>query len=150
VACIPVDEWGEMQDLDGAGFLLDDVWHTIDLDTGTVLNEELKRTPYWIPAVNARASGDYCLVAAFEGSHWGQDLNGDGDTEDTVLFARNVNRVERLQNTGLTTIPLQSVNKDASVGNGYFLLELHEGYQSQDLNGDGDAADELVILARFE
>jgi len=81
---------------------------------------------------------DGVLVASrFEGGPTGGvDLNGDGDTDDTVPYLlRTVNGVE-------LTVPLAGVPGERLAGESQtLLLGASEFGQGADLNGDGDALD---------
>lgn len=123
-------------DLNGDGDIADCVWHAYDTATGANLNLGLA-TPClgW-----QQTSGvDWILFTAFEASSGAQDLNGDGDAQDSVLFLlRSADGAA--VNLGLAAGPLGVSGRRVS------LLVDESAQGGVDLNGDGDAADLVVHL----
>ena len=79
------------QDLNGDGDISDVVSRYYDTATGTVTNTGAVG---WTPS----ASGS--IIAFFTGEGWiGQDLNGDGDTDDTVIRYFTISRAGTIEST---------------------------------------------------
>jgi hypothetical protein len=169
---IPVDERAQGLDLDGDGQLAGGVLHLLDARSGALVNtglpgarptgvaghllissytvdelgdphlalldwnvrdEVLRETG--VAAFVFRSRRDVAVLTVPE-SLQGADLNGDGDLEDIdlALFDARTATVHRL---GLA-IPFG----DSTVGSGSALVS--ESAQGQDLNGDGDLADQVL------
>ncbi len=82
-----VSEDGQSEDLNGDGDLSDSVIHLRDLATGEMTNLEL--------AVYHRgvALSENWLVINVPEDRQSEDLNGDGDTEDEVLYTVDLSRI---------------------------------------------------------
>ncbi|MBT8079762.1 MAG: hypothetical protein KJO31_14380 [Gammaproteobacteria bacterium] len=87
------------------------------------------------------AGGNYVAWLAPE-SNVGEDLDGDGMANDTVLMYRHID-TGVTTNTGIAVYPFR-IETDGSV----ILFLQHEIYANEDLNGDGDRRD--VVLAYYE
>ena len=92
------------------------------------------------PVINLGANraiveGDWLAYSQWE-SFQGEDLNGDGDTDDSAL------RVRRLS-TGETTT-LRQAGSVVALSGDWLVLSVYEGEQGEDLNGDGDTEDPVV------
>ncbi|MBI3909973.1 MAG: hypothetical protein HY320_03455 [Armatimonadetes bacterium] len=121
------------RDLNGDGDQMDDVLHVVDLTTRRIRNlglavEEMQMSDRWV------------AVAVPEARQGGQDLNGDGDASDVVLYA-----VE------LATGEAKCLRLDASSGiqvaGDRALAAVSEAAQGgKDLNGDGDTLDVVAHL----
>lgn len=119
-------------DLNGDGDLSDDVMHHWNLALGAITNLGLAVVGEVVP------SGASILFEVPESGIG--DLNGDGDSIDTVYHALDTNLGVAF-NTGLTTAI------DAVASNGLEAFLVFEFYQgNQDLNGDGDTADHVLFL----
>ena len=92
--------------------------------------------------------GDLVLSMVDEFREGGEDLNGDGDDDDTVLFVYDVSTGE-LVNVGRALL-LDLVNFNGSfVSDGrYAAMRVSESAQGEDINGDGDQAD--VVLEIYD
>ncbi|MEW6072235.1 MAG: hypothetical protein AB1726_06505 [Planctomycetota bacterium] len=132
-------EWSQGgQDLNGDGDPDDYVLHWIDPQTGLPFNTEL--------AVASR----YHLVAGrivfgvHESSQGHQDFTGDGDSHDTVLHVLDTS-TGSLVNEGLpiSLNAFQTLGDRLEVG----VPEVNAG--GTDLNGDGDAKDDVLFAARL-
>jgi hypothetical protein len=118
-------------DLNGDGDTSDLVQFLFDAQTGAVTNLGLATTAF-------RIDGNVLAFTVNEAAQGGADLNGDGDAKDSVLFLYN-----------LTTHALTNVGLDAAGG---FVLDsnrvafaVSESNQGMaDLNGDGDAVDNVL------
>jgi cysteine-rich repeat protein len=120
-------------DLNGDGDTGDDVLHVFDAKSGTITNVGLAST-----TMHA-ASG----VVVFDVSEEGQgstDLNGDGDTLDSVPHVF-VNRPAGVATTGFA-------NQESILfaGDGLVAFDVQELDQG-DLNGDGDVLDRFAYVA---
>ena len=131
---IRVDEAAHgVTDLNGDGDALDTVTFVFDSEAGTVRNLGVAPGVYW----RLQLDPYWENIAAFEVSEYAQgneDLNGDGDTEDTVLFTYDAARDE-LVDTGIacTLFALEGARA---------LITVFE--DGADLNGDGDGTDVIV------
>lgn len=116
------------EDLNGDGDRLDRVIRYYDI---------LKKT-----ATSTGAEG-YCAsvygtIIAFAASEAdaGVDLNGDGDTEDSVIRYYDIGTGEAT-NTGI-------VGGSPVLNGDVIAFDTYEGYVDQDLNGDGDTKDDAI------
>lgn len=129
---VPVYEFAQgARDLDGDGAVISDILHVYDTETGQVLDLGFEAH----------------LLGAFEGTllllrlEHEEDWNGDGDTDDLVLFAWSAGR-HTAASTGLAIGALLG-----STG-GRVLVSVSEAAQQADLDGDGDRDD--LVLALFD
>lgn len=115
-------------DLNGDGDTNDIVIRYCDVTTGAVTNTGAD-------GVFPSASGSIIAFSTNEASN-GQDLNGDGDTGDTLI---------RYYDTGTGTVTSTgAVGYNPSVSGSIIAFTTVEDYAGQDLNGDGDRADWVV------
>lgn len=126
-------------DLNGDGDELDHVLHVHDLQTGTTVNTGLATYDF------AVATGEMLLLIR-ESEQGGVDLNGDGDTADSVAHVLHL-ATGTLDNLGLDatffTVDVPGFNSqvDGTLG-ALVVSEARQG--GTDLNGDGDAVDNVV------
>jgi len=142
-AMLTIQESEVGQDLNGDGIItgVARVAHTYDVRTGQLTNLGLTLgVPYYGSVAMVR--GRYAAASVREAYHGDQDLNGDGDTEDCVLFLHDLQ-------TGLTVnTELASYwsNRSITLEQGLALFPVLEGSQGYaDLNGDGDCLDRVVF-----
>lgn len=129
LAC-SVAESQQEQDLNGDGDELDEVPHAVHLPTLTLTNTGLAASMIFGGLRGRLLTLDVSEIQQ------GQDLNGDGDTTDSVLHVLNL-----VSGSGTSVGQATSlvVPGDRLVG---FLVR--EGYQgTPDLNGDGDTSDDV-------
>jgi len=115
-------------DLNGDGDAQDEVVHVFDAATGQVDNLGLALLPFsltFFPTVD----GEYVVVPVNEKAQGATDLNGDGDTQDNVVFLHHAPSGRTL-NLGLAGRGLPSRG-----AHGLFLVD--EAEQGVDLTGDG-------------
>ncbi len=119
-------------DLNGDGDVSDDVLHVYDAVSGQVTNTGIE-------SGNNRfqLADDLLALLVDEYEQGGLDLNGDGDTEDTVAQVYDLN-------TGTTTnlgLAAGSLEFDGD----HMVFAVSESRQGDsDLNGDGDTSDTVV------
>ncbi len=90
------------------------------------------------------ADGPWVVITVYE--PWGgEDLNGDGDTEDYVLQVLNV-ADERVINVSVG-VPLRYSQVVLSLTGNVLAFEASEASQGRDLNGDGDVEDYVMYVA---
>jgi hypothetical protein len=121
------------QDLNGDGDATDSVARLVDGATGAVTETGL--------AADAIAlSAQVLCIAMNETAQGLSDLNGDGDLDDSVLFARDIATAQQT-NTGFSVNP----EKLAAAGTHcvFATPEISEA-PGADLNGDGDLADDVL------
>ncbi|MCZ6792974.1 MAG: hypothetical protein O7J95_05100 [Planctomycetota bacterium] len=124
------------RDLNGDGDAEDAVLHRHDLELGTTTNFELGITRL-VPA------GRWLIFAVGELSQGGRDLNGDGDGADEVLHLHDP-ALGTSTNLGLAAARFRLSGK-------WLVLTVAESSQGgQDLNEDGDGADEVLHLHDLE
>lgn len=122
-----------MRDLNGDGDTFDWVWHVHDAAVGTTTNLGTEVSLHTTDI----AGEDFLIYGVREGVSGVQDLNGDGDTDDSVLHLLRPD------------LPPQNLALDV-VGPAWFagrrvLFAVREAKQgSADLNGDGDTSDQVV------
>lgn len=119
------------QDLNGDGDINDTLSFLFDWRTQQLLDLG------W--PVGGILSPDGSIAAALvpEMSQGFTDLNGDGDTSDSVLFVHDVDR-------GLTTSTGRASSAIAGFGPGLVGFYVHERGQNVDANGDGDLDDQVL------
>ena len=121
------------QDLNGDLDATDTVARLVDGATGAVTETGL--------AADAIALSDQVLCVAVNETAQGlSDLNGDGDLDDAVLFARELATNQQI-NTGFAVNP---VNLAAAGTHCVFTTIEDSVTPSVDLNGDGDIADDVL------
>lgn len=124
------------------GAALDDVVHFYDASTGGFHNTGLAAHTLVIAPYSLHSLGLEGQHAAFvvSESAQGHDLNGDGDMLDTVPFVYGV-IARRARSTRLASV-------DCVRSDGVMVFTVEESAQGEDLNGDGDFADQFVhVLA---
>jgi hypothetical protein len=124
---VDVPEPAAGSDLNGDGDTIDNVVH---VHTGTAsTNLRLAGSP--------ALTGSLLAISVSESAQGGTDLNGDGDAGDTVLFVHD-------GKTGSTTN--LRVASSLLVNDGRWIAFLMGERQQggRDLNGDGDATDEVL------
>lgn len=130
--CVPVHEFAQGErDLDGDGETTSDILQVFDTQTGQV--QDLGFEGHLLGA------GDG-LLFILRLEH-GQDWNGDGDTNDLVLFVWSA-RTRTATNTGLAVAALLGQAGERA------LVSVSEAGQQADLDGDGDRDD--LVLALFD
>jgi hypothetical protein len=130
------------QDLNGDGILGDNVLHLLDLSTGIVSNLQER---VFNPEDYVLSGRDLAWTVR---ERSGQDLNGDGDSMDSVLFSRE-------GSTGLVTNHHLAVFEvpglvGMRLGRGFVLFSASEAGQGQmSLNGDTDSNDLVFHTLSF-
>jgi len=124
-----VSESKQNADLNGDGDTDDTVPHVYDATTGITTNLGLSTLSFTL-----LANGNLALFSIHEATQ-GADLNGDGDTDDTVPHVYDAT-------TGITT----NLGLDSNTTPGYsdgtlVMFPISESGQNADLNGDGDQLD---------
>ena len=114
-------------DFNADGDSNDFVLHLFDAKTGTLTNVGLD-------ARGGRLDKDRVAFSVSENDQGTTDLNGDGDTSDSVLHVFNA-KTGTLTNVGLAVTNFE-IDKDRIV---FSVFESSQG--ATDLNGDGDASD---------
>lgn len=133
-AALLVSEYRQKKDLNGDGDDDDLVLHIYTASTG-----ELRTTGL---AGSSLVMSD--AVIGFRVSEFGQggaDLNGDGDTSDSVAHVHDP-MTGTTDNLGLATSSLVSLD------GGALAFVTAEPLQGLDLNGDGDLGDDVLHVAR--
>lgn len=127
-----VDEAAQGAVLNGDGDQGDEILHVYDLATGALTNTMLGAERRFL-------LGDRALYFTVnEANPPSADLNGDGDEDDSVLFAVDT-RTHAVNPVGLAVAEIVLV-----VGRRGFVL-VSEVEAGVDLNGDGDALDPYVL-----
>jgi hypothetical protein len=124
---VDVPEAAAGADLNGDGDTIDNVVHVHNGTTATNLRLA------GFPAL----TGSLIAISVFESAQGGADLNGDGDADDTVLF---VHDGKTATTTNLRVASSLLVNDGRWIA--FLMGERQQG--GRDLNGDGDAADEVL------
>ena len=122
-------------DLNGDGVVspYDRVLHLYDSASNTTLNLQLSTSSDSLDFVDFAFVNEVLVVPAGERTH---DLNGDGDTSDSVLQKVDMNG--NITNTGVSA-------RELVVSGDRVAFRVREGSQgSTDLNGDGDIADHAM------
>lgn len=130
-------------DLNDDGDSADDVVCIADLATGAVTNTGLATVPYPfarhdVAPPNLAANGSLAVFGVSESFHGGLDLNGDGDALDSVLHVYDRSSAS-VTNTGLA-IGSYLLPGERLVP----LMVTEQGQGGLDLNGDGDAFDNVL------
>ena len=134
---LPVSESQQGEDLNGDGDTEDRVIHVHNLETGETVNLGLAEEPDDFPSL----SGNWLVLLVSE-SQQGEDLNGDGDTEDRVIHVHNLETGE--------TVNLRLAGSFFSLSGNWLLLWVSELSQGEDLNGDGDLRGEVPHVHNLE
>jgi len=135
-------------DYNDDGDMRDTVLHELDLRTGALRNEGLVVGMGAFEMIGSRLE-----FAVNEEGAGLTDLNGDGDTDDEVLFVQDLHRGAPV-NTGWTNASQYEhwhfPEPEAGDAERSFLFQVAEADQgSTDLNGDGDATDIVLCLGRL-
>lgn len=125
------------RDLNGDGDSEDRVPHVFDLDTRQVTNLAVAVSD---SLSFTNADGDIAAFVVSEAGQGGQDLNGDGDVQDDILYTFDAG-TGALTNTGLT------VSGDIVVQGspGRVIFRVREADMG-DQNGDGDVQDTVLYV----
>ncbi len=133
------------KDLNGDGDTDDAVFHVHDFTTGETTN--LKAAiPSFNPDVERlvpRAAGTRFVFFVSEAGQ-GEDLNGDADTDDRVLYIHDL-RTKTTENIGLGVFADHII----SLSEEWLLFSVSEVMQGDDLNGDGDTDDAVPYSHNF-
>jgi hypothetical protein len=126
-------------DLNGDGDALDGILHLHDPSSGATSNTGLA-------ALDPRLDGDRLAFLVPEPSQGSADLNGDGDAGDGVAHALHV------PSGAITRLDASVLFAPALVldGDGLALAVSERSHGSRDLNGDGDALDDVVHVFRLQ
>lgn len=130
---VEVWEVGMHQDLNADGDQLDQVWHVVDLTSGTLLGLGIASadialaSPDLEPVTSPTSA--FVLIGVDE-SDQGEDLNGDGDLADSLFHGLDP-ATGTVRNSGLAGTSV------ARVHGSHALLGVSESQQGGDLNGDG-------------
>lgn len=123
------------QDLNGDGDKSDSVLQVYNFFTGITTN-----LGFAISSSATRLDDKTVAFGVFERSHGYQDLNGDGDTDDAVIYVYNAT-------TGETTSTGKDAGYSLTMDQGWVAFLRYEGRTGNtDLNGDGDRDDSVVQL----
>lgn len=126
-------------DLNGDGDLHDRIPRVYDSASGEVLQASTAATTLgpWLLA-------DRLLYFASEASNGGADLDGDGETGGAVLSALDLVSGETEVVQGAKgAFFLQAEGRT-------IVFDVHEDIVGEDLNGDGDLADEVIHVGRLQ
>jgi len=124
-----------LQDLNGDGDTLDSVLHVHDTDTGVTTN-------VGICAESLLSGSRYLAFQVSESAQGNTDLNGDGDTLDSVIHIYDTSG--GVSNLGIAGgISGTSSNFKTQVFDDPFVLRVNEFQQGTDLNSDGDTDDSI-------
>jgi hypothetical protein len=127
------------QDLNGDGDKSDRVWHAYDPWTGVLTNLGVSAIDQTALSI---AQDDFLVCVATESVSGQQDLNGDGDLFDDVVFLLRAGAAPQNLGVALTT---SSISKSMSNSGRRVILPVFEAAQGiQDLNGDGDFMDNVA------
>ncbi len=132
LAAFLVSEAAQGRDLDGDGVRDDEVLHVYDLARRELVNAR------FAPASPLFVGGGR---VAFFAAESGQDLNADGDLLDRSVLQLYDPLSDTRVNTGVATLGTPPL----AAGDAW-LVEVPEGEQGFDLNGDADLADVVWIV----
>ena len=139
-----VYEQGQGADLNGDGDASDSVLHVRDLEAAETTNLELALASSRPVCDLAYLSGTWLAVGVSEEAQ-GEDLNQDGDTDDEVLYVRDLEARET------TSLGLALQDKFRIGVSGKWLgLSVSEQGQGEDLNHDGDTNDAVLYVHDLE
>lgn len=127
-----IEERG-LRDLNEDGDTDDRVASVLDLASGELRNLGVAL----VSGLQLAATSTALYLRVDEGHQGGTDLNGDGDSLDSVLHVLR-HGSERVENLGLAVGTIRAADPFAAVG----VLEADQG--GSDLNGDGDALDSVL------
>jgi hypothetical protein len=136
----------EGSDLNGDGDLADAVLRVHDLGTGSTVE-------LGVAAEHASSlDPPFCLAYVDEAEQGATDLNGDGDALDLVAHRVDLRR-QRVANTGLAvargTFPDTDMLEPGHATRRLTFVVVSEADQgATDLNGDGDALDQVLQVLR--
>jgi len=135
-----VDEVAQRADLNGDGDAFDAVLHVRDVRSGATRNLGVTTSADDEPF--SLASTRHIAAVATEQSQ-GQDLNGDGDLYDRVLYLYDA-KLDTLTSLGVLGLDqgLYALSERVLV------YSVHE--TPADLNGDGDIQDDVLLLRRLD
>ena len=139
LACTVSEHDQAATDLNGDGDAADAVLHVVDLPTGRAVNRRLACTSALLDTVG----GAFTFVV--EESSQGQDLLGDGDLFDNVRYVLDED-TGALISLGLGMfgpVPMSGPDTLGAIV-GFLASEPSSG---DDLDGDGDASDVVLVLA---
>ena len=121
-------------DLNGDGDSSDAVFHVYDRRDGSVYNLRVA-----VDASSIVVDGRRAVMLVVESDQGNQDLNGDGDAFDQVYYLYDADAAV-LTNLGLAGFA-------AELSGDVVALNVSEGQQGiADLNGDGDANDQVLYI----
>jgi len=138
-ALVPVVEAEQGIDLNGDGDTLDRVAHLLEIASNTSTNLGLAiRGPVTANRV------EFAFLAS-EGDQNGTDLNGDGDTSDSVWHIFDPAAAPGQDNPLNLAFATTTLGAPGAGIEGGFLLVVSEAAHGADLAGDGDINDDVVI-----
>lgn len=121
------------RDLNQDGDAFDVVAFVLDLATGVAQNTALALDTS-SPTRLAQARGNLALLPVSETQSAGRDLNGDGDSNDVVVYVHDrLTHLTRGLGLALSTAPGMA----PALGGSLAAFAVSEAGQRQDLNGDG-------------
>jgi hypothetical protein len=142
---------GARRDLNGDGDALDFVLQVVSVSEGTVVSSGLESSTLdggatFLPNGIGRVDGRF-VVPVLEAGQGGRDLNGDGDADDAVLHIFDT-RLRAATNLNLPVQTFQFFFPTAQIlaGKGFVSVGVPEAASARDLNGDGDALDDVLHL----
>lgn len=132
-----VDEASQGDDLDGDGLLTSSVLHILQLATGRVMNLGISSQSFGV----FRFDGQHLVFRRDESATPATDHNGDGDTDDFVLFVYEIaSGALRNLSLALSFDVREFFLEEARVA--FAVSEAAQG--NVDLNGDGDTQDGIL------
>ena len=139
-ASFPVLETSFTGDLNGDDDEDDTVLHVYDHATRLARNLGLAVRSFG--GYHSQSPNHWVLgFGVSEADDGGRDLNGDGDAEDIVLHAYD-HRTGHVTNLGVSSAPNRNVDSQGEV----IHIRIHEHWEDEDLNGDGDAEDNFAFV----
>jgi len=135
-----VDETQQGTDLNGDGDAFDAVFHLRELLTGVTTNLGLAESPGG--TAYSQANGRHIAFLVNEQSQGLTDLNGDGDIDDRILCRYDA-KLGTLESLGANRVSFTLTER-------FLVFTVAEEDEQADLNGDGDAQDDVVHLQRLE
>ena len=148
IVAFKVSESDQGADLNADSDTSDDVLHVFDSSTLTTTNTGLASiASLQFCRLGISADSGIVVFRVSEGRQGATDLNGDGDTSDNVLHIFDSNTPTSsptITNTGLAIAGL-------TTDSGIVAFGVSESRQdATDLNGDGDALDNVLHIANIE